>query len=291
MEISTFREAKRRLIDQITSIKEEYKLPDFLLYGGENDLCAKNLGIKVEEKKMDYDFAGYLPANSQNRPQPIIWIDPADLDLEHKNFTFFHEISHHLIREDAELYSFLNQIADRNQDLRMLEDRFADIGAAEFLIPSRVVSEFIAEKGFSMSLLPELDIIFPASKPAITIQLAQCAAHKCFIIICANNRSDSINSSTLSNENNVPRLYIQYSSKSPSQEKYFVAKNTLIPLDHVINKVYISRTDIKSRDRIPFRTKTEWVTDCDAIYYEGRVFASFNIEQPSQSRELQPSLF
>lgn len=295
MGVNSFRDAKYRLVEQIRTIKAQCNGLNPPSYQGVNDSYAEYLGIKVEEKKLDFDYGGYIPANPPSRHQPIIWIDPDGADSEHQNFTYFHEITHHIIREDNDLYSFLNQIADRNEDLSALEDRFANIGAAELIIPSDFISTVISEKGFSISLLPELDHQFPASKPAIAIQLAQCSSHKCFVVVC--NYGIRLNSQVPQaallphQPNQLPHLFVQYSTKSPSQEKYTIAKFTTIPVNHLLYKVFETRQSSKGKDRIPFRSGTEWLVDCDAIYFKGRVYAAFNVTQPPPSSTLQPSLF
>ncbi len=295
MGVNSFRDAKQRLVEQVEKIKAQCDGLNPLSYQGVNDSFAKILGIIVEEKKLDFDYGGYIPANPPSRPEPLIWIDPDVADSEHRNFTYFHEITHHIIREDNELYSFLNEIADRNEDLTALEDRFANIGAAEFLIPSSSITTVLSEKGFSISLLPDLDKLFPASKPAIAIQLAQCASHKCFVVVCEYGippKSHSSQAALLPNlPTQIPQLFIRYSSNSPSQDKYTIATFTTIPVDHLLSKVFETHQYFKGKDRIPFRSGTKWFVDCEAIYFKGRVYATFNVTQPPPSSSLQPSLF
>lgn len=295
MGVNSFRDVRQRLIDKIQTLKSECNGVNPPRYEGVDDPFARYLNIGIEEKKLDFDFGGYIPANPPARPKPIIWIDPDAADIEHQNFTYFHEVTHHIIREDNEIYSFLNQIADRNEDLSALEDRFANIGAAEFIIPSNLISGVLSERGFSISLISELDKQFPASKPAIAIQLAQCSSHKCFIVVCSYGIrpvSHLPQEALLPNlPNQPPQLFVQFSTKSPSQEKYSIAKFTAIPPDHLLYKVFETRTASKGRERIPFRSGTEWLVDCEAIYFRGRVYASFNITQPPPSASLQPSLF
>lgn len=295
MGVNSFRDVRQRLIEKIQTLKSECDGVNPPRYEGVNDPYARYLSIDIEEKKLDFDFGGYIPANPPTRPKPKIWIDTDAADIEHQNFTYFHEVTHHIIREDNEIYSFLNQIADRNEDLSALEDRFANIGAAEFIIPSNLISGVLSERGFSISLISELDKQFPASKPAIAIQLAQCSSHKCFIVVCSYGLrpvSQSPQETLLPNlPNQPPQLFVQFSTKSPSQEKYSIAKFTAIPPDHLLYKVYETRTGSKGRERIPFRSGTEWLVDCEAIYFKGRVYAAFNITQPPPPASLQPSLF
>jgi len=80
--------------------------------------------------------------------------------------------------------------------------------------------------------------------------------------------------------NQLPQLFVQYSTKSPSQDKYTIAKFTTIPADHLLYKVYETRQSSKGKDRIPFWSGTDWFVDCDAIYLKGRVYAAFNVTAP-----------
>lgn len=295
MALYSLRDAKRHLVDKIIAIRADNYGHSPVLYRGPGDPLAQKLGIKIEEKKMDFDFGGYLPACHSSRPEPIIWLDTVASDGEHLNFTYFHEITHHLIREDSDLYSFLNEIANRNDDLDLLEERFANIGAAEFLIPSNEVARVLNEKGFSISLLPELDKLFSASKPAIAIQLAQCASHRCFVVVCEfgvppeNNKLQGqfVEAATV----NSSRLYIRYSSNSPSQEKYSIARFVSLPQNHLLSAAFFSQQYVKGKDRIPFKSGHEWVVDCEALYYKGKVYAVFNTSPPAIISSLQPRLF
>ena len=71
MGVYSFRDAKYRLVEQIRTIKAQCDRVNPPLYQGVNDSYAKYLGIKVEEKKLDFDYGGYIPANPPSRPKPI----------------------------------------------------------------------------------------------------------------------------------------------------------------------------------------------------------------------------
>lgn len=83
---------------------------------------------------------------------------------------------------DGELYGFLDDHSP--QDLHPTLERFCHMGAAEFLVPSVEIRKIIDEQGFSIVLIRDLDEKFPASKPAIAIQLTQCASHQCIVMVC-----------------------------------------------------------------------------------------------------------
>jgi Zn-dependent peptidase ImmA (M78 family) len=222
-------------------------------------------------------------------------LDPTAGDVEHLNFSYYHEISHHLIRNDNILYGFLNDLAGRNEDFDALVERFANIGAAEFLIPLDEIYHFLSVNGFSIKLLPELDLQYPASKLAIAIQMAQCSSHRCFVVVCKYGpflKKDSEQEGLISKQSkSKSRLYIQYSSSSPSQDKYSIAKNTLVPDNHILNSVFQKQGYLKGMDDIPFKSGTKWKVDCEALFYKGKVYGVFNISQPAIPFTLQPSLF
>ena len=54
MGVNSFRDAKRRLVEQVGKIKAKCDGLNPLSYQGVNDSFAKILGIKVEEKKVGF---------------------------------------------------------------------------------------------------------------------------------------------------------------------------------------------------------------------------------------------
>lgn len=295
MEVTTFREAKQRLIDLVRQTKVELGGLNPTGYQGPHDHLAKHFGIKIEERSLTHDFGNYIAANPPSRPTPIIILDTNAAGDVHLNFTYYHEICHHIIRLDNNLYAFLDNNAPQKKDLTATIDRFANIGAAEFLIPSEDLSLLIYEKGFSVQLIPELDQLYPASKPAITIQLAQCALHHCFVVMCeyGNLSTANVAQSNLVEIpfDNHPKLYVRYSSNSPSQEKYSIGKYSIIPKDHILSLAFQNQQFIKGRDKIPFKNGNGWEVECEALYYKGRVYGVFNISQPDPPSSQQPRLF
>lgn len=296
MGISTFRQAKQRLIDIVKLTKTKYGYDSINGYIGINDPLAINLGIEVEERRLQFDFGIYLTAEPGIRPKPVIWLDTSSADQEHINFTYYHEISHHLIRQENEIYEFLNDIAGQNDDFDSLIDRFANIGAAEFLIPSDDIFSIQQNQGFSIQILPQLDECYPASKPAIAIQLAQCAAHRCFVVVCQfgilPTKSESQPELLKSEITGTRRLYVQYSSNSPSQEKYSIGKYSIIPENHLFYTAYESQDYVSGNDHIPFKNGNKnWVVECEALYYKGKVYGVFNLSKPNSPGASQLSLF
>jgi hypothetical protein len=296
MGVSSFRQAKQRLIDLIKLTKEEHGYDSSGGYQGIDDPLAKSLGIEVEEHYMPFDLGTYIAANPPLRPKPVIWLDPTSADQERLNFSYYHEISHHLIRSDNDLYGFLSDLVDRNDEFDNLVDRFANIGAAEFLIPSEDIIALHNTRGFSIQLLPELDERYPASKPAIAIQMAQCASHRCFVTVCQfgllQNKNQEQESFVRMGNDLEPKLYVQYSSNSPSQEKYSIGKYSVISENHLFYRAYKTQGYVKGSDYIPFKNgRKNWIVGCEALFYKGKVYGAFNVKEPKTPNPNQGWLF
>lgn len=287
-------QARQRVIELVKQVKAKMGIPSYAVYQGINDPVAQYLGIQVKENPLPNNADGqYFPVNSTLLTQPLIILNPQIGEPDRLNFTFFHEICHHLIRQDDELYSFLNEFA-AGEFLTNTIEKYCNIGAAEFLIPGNDVRAEIDRAGFQISLLEHFDQLFPASKPAIAIQLAQCASHKCFVSIAASGIPPKSNGDaptffeTGFTEQRV--LYMQYSASSPSN-KYAIARYVQIPREHLISRVFQTQSRARGRAIIPLRSQKIWECECDAIFYKGRVYASFNITPPAISSQLQPHLF
>ena len=61
MGVNTFRDVRQRLIDKIQTLKLECNGVNPPRYEGMNDPYARYLSIDIEEKKLDFDFGGYIP--------------------------------------------------------------------------------------------------------------------------------------------------------------------------------------------------------------------------------------
>jgi Zn-dependent peptidase ImmA (M78 family) len=295
MQIKTFREAEHKLINLIEAIKQEADIKHLYKYQGINDPLAKQLGVEIVEQALHNQYGLYM-SKSPITGMPTITIDPNGSDEERLNFTYFHEVAHHVIRSDDELYGFIDEMAGQNEDLNTLKERFANIGAAEFLLPGEAIKEAINENSFSIKLLLELDKTYPASKPSIAIQLARQAIHKCFVIVCEYGQIPSKGTGQAElteNEksSNTNYLYVRYAASSPSN-KYSIGQFVVIPNKHLLSNVFVNKLPLrKGKDSIPFRSRTEWDAECEGMYYKGKVYAVFNLETPPPPANLQPELF
>lgn len=294
MTIVNENQARQRVIELVRQTKTDLAIPSFVVYQGVNDPTAQFLGIDIKEAPLpNNDDGQYIPANPPFLTRPLIILNPQMAEPERISFTFLHEICHHLIRQDEGLYSFLNEFATGDSFTATIE-KYCNIGAAEFLIPGNEVRSEIERSGFQITLLEHFDKLFPASKPAIAIQLAQYASHQCFIVVCAPG-------APLKSNGDAPIflpdyisgqqiLYVMYSSSSPSN-KYTIGRYVQIPKNHLITHAYETRNNTHGKALIPFRSRTNWECECDAFFYKGRVYASFNITPPSLPSKLQPRLF
>jgi hypothetical protein len=270
----------RELVQQV---KADMKLPLAPCYSGVSDPIAAHLGLTVVERELPFDEGQYVPDHR------LIIIDPRISDSARRNFTFFHEVSHDLIRRDDLLYAFLHEYASREDDFEAALERYCNIGAAEFLIPAADVSDAIARNGFSIRLIEQLDQIYPASKPAIATQLAHCASHQCFIAVCAYDHVQTF----LEERRTVSQLelHVLYSASSLGVAKYRIGRYTPIPAGHIIACAYEQQQFTIGNDCIPFRNNHTWMAACEAFPYKGKVYAAFHASAPPGPTAHLPSLF
>lgn len=282
MSILTERDAKHRVQELVSRVKEDLQLKSPPRYCGLDDPIAKHLKIEVQEKERLYGYGTYIPGDT-----PKIAVDPTKSDYERLNFTFFHEISHHLIRMDGELYGFLDDHSA--QDFHSTLERYCDIGAAEFLVPEIEVRKIINEQGFSITLISDLDKKFPASKPAIAIQLAQCANHQCIVIVCEYGIIPSQTQAQIellsTTEDTRPQLFVQYSSSSPSC-KYRTGRFVPVPTGHIVANSFKQKSFLKGRGDLPVRSGKKWPNDCEAYFYKSKVYAVFNLTDPPSLKQM-----
>ena len=275
MSIVTEWDAQERLRELVQECKTRLGVDRMPLYEGVNHPLAQLLNIEIREERGVPHGGWYVPGDL-----PYIAIDPYAAYPERLNFTFYHEITHHLLRTDGELYGFLDDHSSTEFD-RVRED-YCNLGAAEFLIPYGDVRATFRDKGFLMALLQDFDICYPASRLAIAIQMAQCALHQCIIIVCEPSLlADQDRTRPLIDADVLPQqiLLVSYASRSPSC-RYTCARGTPIPKHHLISNAYAEKTSLRGRADIPFRSGKQWPVDCEALYYKGKVYAAFNITSP-----------
>lgn len=282
MNISSEREARNHLIELVKEAKKHLGLSDPIHYENAIVPVKECYGITMGYKSGVTDSGAYF----HDGVSGAIVVNP-DHPETRRNFTFFHEISHHLIRRDERLTSFLHEYAEGEGFERLLE-RFCNLGAAEFLIPRTEVSKKIRNQGFSIRLVESLDSVYHASAIAIAIQLAESASHNCRILICGRPFRDTPPMRDFPLYS--PQLTVQYSAYSPANGgKYRVRPNTIIPKGHIIQQVFDNHNYLKGSDTIPFRSGKIWNVDIEAFFYQNMVFATLNHDSPHSNQ--QPALF
>lgn len=284
--LATFKDVENRLANSIAGIREKFPDISNFKYSIDNPI-ALSLGLRTSEQSGIKEDGYYLDKK--------IVINSDILYLERKNFSLFHEISHYLISTDDEITSFLMQFhAGGEKEYQQYIESLCNLGAGEFLAPIDRITELIAEKEFSITLLEELDPIFPASKPAILFQLARTASHKCTLVVIdrrtpprnSNQGFDEIQSTPLSKY----QYFILYSATS-KKNKYRPGRYTIVPKNHILRNAFEEQSFLKGSDFIPYRNGNQnHKCDCEAMYYHGKVYGLFNLEKPSENH-LQPKLF
>lgn len=213
-----------------------------------------------------------LPLNNPgyySKDERKIVLNSRITNQERLNFTFFHELIHHLVEHDDEILTLLAD-AYIASDYDTME-RMCNAGAAELLMPSEDVRQVMRTKGFSAALIPELCQRFQASSLAVAFQLVNLASHKCHLVIAEplTNGHDQ-----------AAELIIIYTGRSPAEDKYSVARGHALPERSLLYEVWqLGEGESKqAEDCIPFASGTEWVVPCDAFRFCGKVFAFFNVE-------------
>lgn len=286
MPITTELDAKKRIQRIVLKVKDEMGQHFSSNYRGIDDPVAKYLKIKIVERKLDYGDGGlYLP-----NKEPIIAIDVHSASQERLNFTYFHEICHHLINNDGELHNFLDGFELKDKDFHSTIEKYCNIGTAEFLVPQKKINKIINKRGFTIEMIRELDEVFPASKPAIMIQMAQCASHECILVVCdfgiIPKRIEDpapIIKSTIYPQSH---LFVQYSSSSPSC-KYSTGRYIPVPKEHFLTGVFARKDFATGNDIILFRSNTKWRVNCEGFFYKGKVYGVFNITDPNSPQQMK----
>ncbi len=209
---------------------------------------------------------------------------------ERKRFTIFHEIMHYLIDNDDDLISILNAYTlykDGEYD-RQLEI-FANIGAAEFLMPSEELRKLYEEKDFNVELILYAAKLFKSSTIAATIQLAQVAPNECITAICefTQDKTTLMQSQIITQkEKSLKRkLHVSYAASSPNV-KYMLAKNTVIPGDHLIQDAFLQDVPVEGKSYVPFRSGKKMPCYCEALADGDRIYALFHLTPPPNPDQL-----
>ena len=250
-----------------------------------DEICS-GLGLDVREDPFPPGIArkdGMLDGKT-------ILINSRIRSKERKRFTQFHEVTHYLLNKDGELISELHDLTynQKGEYDKQLE-KFCNIGAAEFLMPSEEFRKLYEEKGFNVELIPLAANCFKSSTIATTIQLAQVAPNSCITAVCELMHSDPESAqtrfSTAKDNSTKQKLHIAYSASSPST-KYLLAKCTAIPEDHLINQAFLQTEPVEGESHVPFRSGKKMPCYCEALADGDRVYVLFHLTPPPNSDQM-----
>jgi Zn-dependent peptidase ImmA (M78 family) len=242
--------------------------------------------LVIQEEILPYDKEGaYLDQESK------IIINKLITSEERRRFTLYHELVHHLIRLDDDLYSYIHDAYPKTPDFDRVIELVCNIGAAELILPREIVRNLVDQKGLSLNLLQELCEIRMVSGPAALIQLVQYASNQCYGVVCERrNLKDTkdVKQQTFVPDTISDGLYILYAIWSPSVQ-YSLARYTIIQSAHLLSKVTADQKLVKGLDRIPFRSGKEWQVPCEVVAFRNKVYGLFHVTQPPDLH--QPRLF
>ena len=260
------------------------ELPDFA------EICA-GLGLVAKEVPLSLQRDGMMLR------ERTILINSRIQSKERKRFTQFHEVMHHLINKDRELISMLHDATwDQNGEYDRQIERLCNIGAAEFLMPRKQFRELYKEKGFNVELIPVGAIHFASSAIATTIQLAQVAPHSCITAICEYglipNETSPAQEHLFEEEdpNPKPKLHVAFSASSPAT-KYWLARYTSIPDDHLINQAFSQAQPLEGESYVPFRSGNQMPCYCETLPDGDRVYVLFHLTHRPNPNPDQLDLF
>ena len=250
-----------------------------------DEICS-GLGLVVKEAPLSPARDGMII-----KPRTIL-INSSIQSQERKRFTQFHEVMHHLIRKDGELISMLHEMPwSQNDEYEKQLERLCNIGAAEFLMPREEFTKLYKEKGFSIELIPFATNYFESSAIATTIQLAQVAPNSCITAICEYglmpNETAQSQPPLFDEENHTPqpKLHVVYSASAPAT-KYWLARSTRIPDDHLIHQAFLKDQFLEEESYVPFRSGNKMPCNCEALPDGDRVYALFHLTPPPNPTQL-----
>ena len=243
------------------------------------DEVRSGLGLDVKEEPLSPEIDGAIEGRT-------ILINSRIQNEERKQFTRFHEVTHHLINKDEEVISVLHDATwNQNGEYKKQLERLCNIGAAEFLMPCEEFTKLYKKKGFSVELISFAASHFGSSTIATTIQLAQVAPNSCITAICEYGlipKETAPSQSDLFDEENrtpKPKLHVVYSASSPTM-KYWLARDSNIPNDHLIHQAFLEAQHLEGESHVPFRSGNQMPCDCEALPDKDRVYVLFHLTPP-----------
>jgi len=86
------------------------------------------------------------------------------------------------------------------------------------------------------------------------------------------------------------KLCVTYAASSPTV-KYTLAKNTVIPYDHLIYDAFGQDNLVDGDSYVPFRSGKKMPCRCEALTEKNRVYVIFHLSPPTSTNEMQMNLF
>ena len=249
-----------------------------------DEICF-GLGLDVKEGLLPPEIDGMCKDRT-------IFINSGIQCEERKRFTQFHEVVHYLLNEDGELISKLHDLPfNQNGEHERQIEKFCNIGAAEFLMPSKVFTKLYKEREFNVGLILYAARYFKSSVIATTIQLAQVAPHSCITAMCERGlipNDTALVQNQLFGRKKLPakrKLHVVYSAPSPAT-KYCLAKYTEIPREHLINQAFLKSQSVEGESYVPFRSGKKMPCTCEALADGDRIYVLFHLTPPPNPDQL-----
>ena len=236
---------------------------------------AEGLGVGLREDSRIgkligmYDYSG--PTITIN---PTLWRDRVE-------FTFYHEITHHLLELDGSLISYLqDHVKDSPSHQRTIE-RACNVGAAEFLVPHASVRTLAEQSNWDADLIRCVHGSFGASWIASLLQIASIAPHSCIAVVFGLEEYSHCSEETIWGTN--ARLSISpvvLNSLSSNSMKYWLARGTLLPSDHPFFHSWMEGIDIDEHGYIPYKSGKRQPCRCVGLRRGGIVLGLLHAGTP-----------
>jgi hypothetical protein len=256
---------ERRVIELVERVKNKH--PEW----ADPDALAAGLGLTVVEADLGPEREGAALGT-------VIVLTRGAGRSGRDRFTFYHEITHSLLRRTDDLMSFLHDRYRRQDDFERIIERLVNVGAAEFVVPRLVVVEACRKHGMSVRLIAPLSDATGGSATAVCVQLALTAPHRCVAVVAGWKRQPASSQAWLLLADG-PRLLVDVAASSRAM-RYVVARDTLIPSSHLLHAAATAAQGevIEGTDRIPFRTGATWLAECEAVRLGAQVFALLHVD-------------
>lgn len=240
------RELDQKLLSLVTRAREEHGIAE----GCGGEAACEKLGLRLGRASLQEGTDGMLAGDRVVVDRSITWAPRVE-------FTIYHEITHHLLDEDGDVFEHFTELLPNDHAAFDREiERCCDRGAAEFLMPRARVAETVRTEGFSVGLVGLLAERHGASLIASALQLAHCAPVECYVVLCSYGP--------------VPRsrprrhgLYVDYAGASPTR-RYPLARFSPVPPDHVLSHAREDRKRAEDASHVPFRSGKRMPCHCEA---------------------------